>query len=101
MNPVPVSRRAFLSGAAAVTAAYVAGSVRVTPRLTILGGVRGEQTENFVRGAIRIRGAGAVRDTVPAPAAAGHELPARPDHHRPHGKPAGHRRDHGGRPRRP
>jgi TonB-dependent receptor len=42
-----------------VTAAYVAGSVRLTPRLTLLGGLRGEQTENFVRGAIRINSLGA------------------------------------------
>jgi iron complex outermembrane receptor protein len=42
-----------------VTAAYVASSVRLTPRLTLLGGLRGEQTENFVRGAIRINSLGA------------------------------------------
>ncbi len=41
-----------------VTAAYVAGTVRVTPKLTFVGGVRGEQTENFVRGAIRVNSLG-------------------------------------------
>ena len=41
-----------------VTAAYVASTVKVTSRLTLLGGVRAEQTENFVRGAIRINSLG-------------------------------------------
>src|SRR5690606_10485931 len=35
------------------TAAYVATTVKVTPKLTLLAGVRAEQTENFVRGALR------------------------------------------------
>ncbi len=41
-----------------VTFAYVASSVKVTPKLTVMGGIRGEQTENFVRGAIRINSLG-------------------------------------------
>lgn len=41
-----------------VTALYFAGTVRLTPRLTFLGGIRGEQTENFVRGAIRVNSLG-------------------------------------------
>jgi iron complex outermembrane recepter protein len=41
-----------------ITAAYVASTVKVTPQLTLVGGVRGEQTENFVRGAIRINSLG-------------------------------------------
>lgn len=41
-----------------VTAAYFASSVRVTPKLTLVGGLRAEQTENAVRGAIRINSLG-------------------------------------------
>lgn len=41
-----------------VTSAYVAGTVKVSSKLTLLGGLRGEQTENFVRGAIRINSLG-------------------------------------------
>ncbi|MDP3071052.1 MAG: TonB-dependent receptor [Opitutaceae bacterium] len=41
-----------------VTAAYFAGTVKLTPRLTFLGGLRAEQTENFVRGAIRVNSLG-------------------------------------------
>ena len=36
-----------------ITAAYAAGTVKVGSRLTITGGVRGEQTENFLRGLFR------------------------------------------------
>jgi hypothetical protein len=36
-----------------VTSAYAAGTVRLTPRLTLVTGLRGERTENFVRGALR------------------------------------------------
>ncbi|MBI5691244.1 MAG: TonB-dependent receptor [Verrucomicrobia bacterium] len=42
-----------------VTAAYFAGTARPTPRLTLVAGLRGEKTENFVRGAIRINSLGA------------------------------------------
>ena len=41
-----------------VTSAYVAGTVKLSSKLTLLGGLRGEQTENFVRGAIRINSLG-------------------------------------------
>ncbi len=41
-----------------ITAAYTAATVRITPRLTLLAGVRAEQTENFARGAIRINSLG-------------------------------------------
>lgn len=41
-----------------VTSAYFAGNVKVTSKLTLLAGVRAEQTENFVRGAIRINSLG-------------------------------------------
>jgi TonB-dependent receptor len=41
-----------------VTAGYVASTVRLTSKLTVVGGVRAEQTENFVRGAIRINSLG-------------------------------------------
>ena len=36
-----------------ITSAYAAGTVRLTPRLTLVTGLRGERTENFVRGALR------------------------------------------------
>jgi TonB-dependent receptor len=36
-----------------ITAVYVAGTVKVGSRLTLTGGVRGEQTENFLRGLFR------------------------------------------------
>ncbi len=36
-----------------ITAAYVASTVKVGPSLTLTGGVRGEQTENFLRGLYR------------------------------------------------
>ncbi len=36
-----------------ITAAYVASTVKVGPSLTVTGGVRGEQTENFLRGLYR------------------------------------------------
>ncbi|MEO6243811.1 MAG: TonB-dependent receptor [Opitutaceae bacterium] len=42
-----------------VTAVYFAGTVKLTPQLTLLGGLRGERTENFVRGAIRVNSLGA------------------------------------------
>ena len=42
-----------------VTSAYFAGTVRFTPKLTLVGGIRGEKTENFVRGGIRINSLGA------------------------------------------
>ena len=41
-----------------VTAAYLASDVHLTPKLTLVGGVRAEETENFVRGAIRINSLG-------------------------------------------
>ncbi|MBI5767033.1 MAG: TonB-dependent receptor [Verrucomicrobia bacterium] len=41
-----------------VTAAYLASSIHLTPTWTVVAGVRGEQTENFVRGAIRINSLG-------------------------------------------
>lgn len=41
-----------------VTSGYVASTIKVSPRLTFVTGVRGEQTENFVRGAIRINSLG-------------------------------------------
>ncbi len=41
-----------------VTSGYVASSIKVSPKLTLVTGVRGEQTENFVRGAIRINSLG-------------------------------------------
>lgn len=41
-----------------VTAAYFASTVKLTPKLTFLGGLRAEQTENAVRGAIRINSLG-------------------------------------------
>ena len=41
-----------------ITAAYTAATVRITPRLTLLAGVRAEQTENSARGAIRINSLG-------------------------------------------
>ncbi|MEN9634036.1 MAG: hypothetical protein RL077_2440 [Verrucomicrobiota bacterium] len=41
-----------------VTFGYVASSIRLTPRLTAVAGLRAEETENFVRGAIRINSLG-------------------------------------------
>ncbi len=41
------------SMAQVVTAAYAAGTLRLTPQLTLVTGLRGERTENFVRGALR------------------------------------------------
>jgi iron complex outermembrane receptor protein len=41
-----------------VTSAYVAGTLKFTPKFTVVTGVRAEQTENFVRGAIRINSLG-------------------------------------------
>lgn len=42
-----------------ITAAYAAGTVRFSPRLTFVGGLRAERTENFVRGALRQNSLGA------------------------------------------
>lgn len=36
-----------------ITAAYTAATVRVTPKLSIVGGLRGEDTDNKVRGPVR------------------------------------------------
>lgn len=41
-----------------ITSAYAASTIKVTNKLTVLTGVRFEQTENFVRGAIRINSLG-------------------------------------------
>jgi TonB-dependent receptor len=41
-----------------ITAAYAAATIKLGPRLTLLAGVRAEQTENFARGAIRINSLG-------------------------------------------
>lgn len=41
-----------------ITAAYVAGTVKLTEKASILTGVRAEKTENFARGAIRINSLG-------------------------------------------
>ncbi len=40
-----------------ISAAYVASTVKVTPKLTVTGGVRGELTENFLRGLYRVNSA--------------------------------------------
>ena len=40
-----------------ITAAYVAGTMKIGPKLTFTGGVRGEQTENFLRGLYRVNSA--------------------------------------------
>ena len=37
-----------------ISAAYLAGNVKLTPQLALTGGVRAEQTENFVRGPLRV-----------------------------------------------
>ncbi len=42
-----------------VTSAYAAGTVRFSPRLTFVTGLRAERTENFVRGALRQNSLGA------------------------------------------
>jgi TonB-dependent receptor len=36
-----------------ITSAYLASTVRLTSKLTVVGGVRAEETENYVRGALR------------------------------------------------
>jgi iron complex outermembrane recepter protein len=36
-----------------ITAAYAAATIRLTPRLTFVGGLRAEETENYVRGPVR------------------------------------------------
>ena len=41
-----------------ITALYFANTVRFSPRLSLLTGVRAERTENFARGAIRINSLG-------------------------------------------
>ena len=40
-----------------ITAAYVASTIKVGPKLTLMAGVRGEQTENFLRGLYRVNSA--------------------------------------------
>ncbi|MSU23915.1 MAG: TonB-dependent receptor [Opitutus sp.] len=40
-----------------ITSAYVASTVKVGSRLTLMGGVRAEQTENFLRGLYRVNSA--------------------------------------------
>jgi TonB-dependent receptor len=41
-----------------ISALYFAGTVRFSPKLSLLAGVRAEMTENFARGAIRINSLG-------------------------------------------
>ncbi len=41
-----------------ITAGYFAATIQATPKLTLVGGVRTELTENFARGAIRINSLG-------------------------------------------
>ncbi len=41
-----------------ISAAYIAATIKFSPQLTLLLGVRAEQTENFARGAIRINSLG-------------------------------------------
>jgi TonB-dependent receptor len=50
-----------------ITAAYFAGTVRLLPPLSLLAGLRYEQTDNFARGAIRINslGTGLVANSKP------------------------------------
>ncbi len=43
-----------------VTAAYVAGNLKLSPKLALTTGVRGELTENFVRGPLRVNSAAAI-----------------------------------------
>ncbi|MEY2877677.1 MAG: hypothetical protein RLZZ15_57, partial [Verrucomicrobiota bacterium] len=40
-----------------ITAVYFASTIRPSSRLTVMGGVRGEQTENFLRGLYRVNSA--------------------------------------------
>ena len=59
ISPANIARRFSNSQSMAqdITAAYVASTVRVGPKLTLTGGVRGEQTENFLRGLYRVNSA--------------------------------------------
>jgi len=48
----------FQSITQVITSAYTSATVKITNRLTLLLGVRAEQTENFARGAVRINSLG-------------------------------------------